>query len=465
MGTKNKGLALVLVAVFLTSLAVMPPATVKAQSKTITVPDDYPTIANAIGNATNGDTVFIRKGTYEEHSLIIKKSISLRGEGANATIIKNIDVLQWDSGQSEFPPQTETLHVSSDDVTISNLTISGGDKGISGYGNRIKIIGNTILASYDGVYLEGSNQIIAENSISAGSINNGIWLMYCNYSIIINNNISGDVSVGNRYVVHDNYSPQPVFNLVYHNVINGTIILKGNETVVYKNNATGISISYGSYNEVYANRIMNGGRGIGIMQGFNNTVYANLVEDNAVGVTMIEDSPSIFDKWLPTSVGQSSNNTVYSNNFLINNWQVQRANGVGYISRIEYNQSQPLIDYLGQINNRFDNGSEGNYWQDYTGIDSDNNTIGDTPYLLGNAIIDRYPLMNPFNISSVEFHLPTWAYNLTYVFPQITAEPNQETQTGHPESFPTLPVLTVSVTLVVVAAGLLVYHKKHKHNK
>lgn len=42
---------------------------VKAQSKTIVVPDDYPTISSAIQNATNGDTVYIRSGTYTENEL------------------------------------------------------------------------------------------------------------------------------------------------------------------------------------------------------------------------------------------------------------------------------------------------------------------------------------------------------------------------------------------------------------
>ena len=64
MGTKSKSLALVLVALFLTSLVVLPPNTVKAQS-TIIVPDDFPTIQAAIGNATNGDMIFIRNGNYD----------------------------------------------------------------------------------------------------------------------------------------------------------------------------------------------------------------------------------------------------------------------------------------------------------------------------------------------------------------------------------------------------------------
>ena len=61
MGTASKSFALVLVALFLTSLVVLSPAPVTAESKTIVVPDDYPTIQAALGNVSAGDTIFVSK--------------------------------------------------------------------------------------------------------------------------------------------------------------------------------------------------------------------------------------------------------------------------------------------------------------------------------------------------------------------------------------------------------------------
>ena len=60
MGTKSKSFALVLVTLFLISIVILPPATVKAQSKTIVVPDDYSTIQDAIFYANEGDTVLVK---------------------------------------------------------------------------------------------------------------------------------------------------------------------------------------------------------------------------------------------------------------------------------------------------------------------------------------------------------------------------------------------------------------------
>lgn len=47
--------------------------------------------------------------------------------------------------------------------------------------------------------------------------------------------------------------------------------------------------------------------------------------------------------------------------------------------------------------NKWDNGTMGNLWSDYTGIDADHNGIGDTPYDVDSGdTFDNYPLMDPF---------------------------------------------------------------------
>jgi hypothetical protein len=58
----------------------------KAEAQTIVVPDDYATIQGALNNATDGDTIYIREGTYTG-DLNITKHISLKGQNPQTTII------------------------------------------------------------------------------------------------------------------------------------------------------------------------------------------------------------------------------------------------------------------------------------------------------------------------------------------------------------------------------------------
>jgi len=195
MGTKSKSIALIIVVFFLTSLVAMPSATVKAQSKTITVPDDYPTISDAIRNASQGDTILVKTGTYDEQVLSIIKPLQIIGEDANNTkIILHPSVI---FGGYMGPPipyyyYHESITISANNVELSNFTISyqetnepppdlsqhilgptsptyvlegGGALVISG--NDSKVTGN--LFNNTPVTIEGSNSQIYTNTFKMGA--------------------------------------------------------------------------------------------------------------------------------------------------------------------------------------------------------------------------------------------------------------------------------------------------------
>jgi len=76
-------LVFLLMAVFSPALNVKP---VKSEPRTIIVPDDYPTIQEAINAANPGDTIFVRAGTYYEN-VVVNKSVLLVGENKELTLI------------------------------------------------------------------------------------------------------------------------------------------------------------------------------------------------------------------------------------------------------------------------------------------------------------------------------------------------------------------------------------------
>ena len=172
MSNKSKSFALVLVALFLTSIAVLPPNTVKAQS-TIVVPDDFPTIQAAIGNATNGDKIFVRKGNYDgpiNDTLRIDKSISLIGEDANSTIL-NLYPAFGITYQLFYPfyEYTDSISVKANDFVLSNFTIFARNGGnVSIIGDSARIIGNLIFSgstSETGLSVKGTNCQVADNTL------------------------------------------------------------------------------------------------------------------------------------------------------------------------------------------------------------------------------------------------------------------------------------------------------------
>lgn len=117
--------------------------------------------------------------------------------------------------------------------------------------------------------------------------------------------------------------------------------------------------------------------GVGIDYGFNNTVYRNTIIDNHYGLSGgIDCHGNTFSENTIINNDIGFGTTSYDNKFFHNNFV---SNGVNVI--------------VSGIN-QFDNGCEGNYWSDYTGIDADGDGIGDTPYVINENNQDNYPLMN-----------------------------------------------------------------------
>lgn len=117
----------------------------------------------------------------------------------------------------------------------------------------------------------------------------------------------------------------------------------------------------GSSNEcrVFENRFENNyAYGIDLRTGScNNSIINNLVAENPTGIYIEEAS--------------SQHNLFYRNNVVNNTNQVTLYGGLNF----------------------WDNGAEGNYWDDYSGSDLDGDGVGDSPYLG----VDRLPLMEPWS--------------------------------------------------------------------
>ena len=189
-----------------------------------------------------------------------------------------------------------------------------------------------------------------------------------------NNTISNNIILKNYkgvYIGRDSKNNNVSWNTISNNLY-GIATSFSDNNYISKNNISlssfyGIYLSVSDTNNIFDNTVSYSGLyGIRIKASENNKVYGNTVVDNKRGVYLCCGS---------------GNNIIYYNIFKRN---------------IEWNAHDEVF-------NQWDNGSVGNYWDDYTGEDDDSDGIGDIPYNIpdgegGSYNEDRYPLMNQFNI-------------------------------------------------------------------
>ena len=469
---KNIALLLVLVLTASTIVSVLP---VKAEARTIIVPDDYPTISSALKNARDGDTIFFRKGTYEgpvNQTLVINKAISLIGEDAESTTISlHPPLVPMSVFTYAFMGYLDSIKIEANNVKLSDLTIrsdrtstlagNGGALSLAGAG--IRITGNIVNASIIGngngtqitknraesINLNGFNQLVLQNMVMDG-IGDGEFLVSCTGSnnTIVANKVSGEIGG----ICIKGYNNLVVGNSINTTSgINGVLVISGNNNIIAKNDAAdvtnGVSIG-GSSNKFYRNKVDSNL----VIVGNDNVFYANYLQGLVLG----------------NRVHDASNNTFYHNNF---NFVENKALPAG---------EKTFTVWEGVKGANFiDNGKEGNYWSDYKGYDFTFDGIGDTPYVIDAkdplnyhyvadfnianvTLIDHYPLMSPFNINSVNIELPEQAANISKIIDELPnftlPEPSKQFPT-------TLVIAAVATSTGATLAIVLVYVYKIKKSQ
>jgi parallel beta-helix repeat protein len=229
-------------------------------------------------------------------------------------------------------------------VVNKTLTLIGQDKATTIIdGNKTGTV----------VYIKANNVTINGFTLWNGS--EGVHLEQHNSTIISNNIITLNENRG------------ILLNKSSNNLIDDNLILRNGNPLPGISSGGGIRLDLSNNNTIINNIVSwNVVYGVALTSSCFNLIVNNTIEKSAEGIAI----------WN----GGSKNNTIYHNNFIWNSIHV------------EAHDTLPL--------NFWDDGTTGNYWDDYTGLDDGSNGritgdgVGDTD--LPHLGVDNYPLINPW---------------------------------------------------------------------
>jgi len=188
---KRKMISVLFAVVLVLSFSLMSTVPVAADAAiTIYVPDDYPTIQEAIIAASPGDTISVAAGTYTEN-VDVNKQVTIIGTGEADTIVTAAD---WED---------HVFEVTADGVSISALTATGANRDSYNYRDKSGIFVNasgctissvTAEDNNIGIYLKDSQGSTVTSCTVTNNIKGGIWLEDSHGNIISGNDASSNVA-------------------------------------------------------------------------------------------------------------------------------------------------------------------------------------------------------------------------------------------------------------------------------
>lgn len=240
--------------------------------RVLVVPDDYPSVQQAIDAASAGDTVKIKAGEYEVKTVVLKDGVNLVGEGMEVVTVWN-DV---NCGE-------HVILADRPSGAIRNLTVTQRGKNASG----------KILA---GIFIVGSS-VEVSNCRVRNAHDHGIVVKDRSNPVILNCVLESNGSCG-IYVLGDGAEPVLTGNQCSENKINGIFFRNGaggiaSENECNKNGLHGISVVHKWTSPKLKSNIcsQNGESGIYYGKGAKGEAEYNTCEENKWhGISIADDS-------------------------------------------------------------------------------------------------------------------------------------------------------------------------------
>jgi len=422
---------LLIALLFLSILQTVP---VKASSRTIVVPDDYPSIQEAVNAANPGDFIYVKSGNYNE-SIEIRKSISIVGNRTNI----------YGKGEVGIRIQANNVSIegfivyncscaielkNSKNCVIRNIMIKNNDVGLHLIFSSANITRNIIENNRVGVWFSGStNSVVEENEINEntwGVVAESYQLRSSSGNTIRSNNFtsnrkrplliieSSSILVDGNYfapnqtiVLHEASNCNLTRNLIeqcliclegssenyilQNMIVESEICLEGYQValttrwvgaernLIENNTFVGseIRLFNAKHNTIRNNNFMNGQTAIILDERYKSTSIENLIIGNKIRG---------YEKGVEIRIG---GNKITRNVFIENGIGLSVTTSANFVYNNDFIENERQV-YVG--GKHF---WTGNYWSDYNGKDLNNDGIGDEPYVINENNKDPYPLMKP----------------------------------------------------------------------
>ncbi|HLA98176.1 MAG TPA: nitrous oxide reductase family maturation protein NosD [Anaerolineales bacterium] len=391
-------------------------ATTGAATWVVSPHGPYTTIQQAIGKASDGDTILVKPGIYAG-PLVVEKSVRLDGEdwpvidgGGKEMVVSLAAPGAYFGGfvvrgsGSEPDRDHAGIVLKAPDIRVENNRLYDVLFGIFvAQADRAVVRGNDITskAEYDiarkgdAIRIWYSQDVVIENNLVHEARDLVAWY---SKNLVFRNNV---VQNG-RYGVHLMYSDNAT--------ISGNLV---------QNNAVGIYIMYSRQVNLLNNDIRRqrgpSGYALGFKDADNVLAQNNLLVDNRAGVFM-DGTP-----YRPDSYARFENNIIAFNDIGVLLFSfVNRAEFRG--NTLWENVQPTALQGSGKAGANI---WEGNYWSDYTGFDADGDGFGDVPYRSDRffeGLMDREPRLRALLFSpaaqAIEF--------ASLSFPVIKPQPKLE---------------------------------------